>query len=780
MNAPRQQAPKFEYVRELDNRFLALFPHRGDYLWAEHPDPRERPHWQTESRHLLSDRLIKQGAYLYGVRFGKETNYVMVEIDAGSPYHPGNDPQAINSMFAALEPLGLVQCVAIQSSDRTPSLLSDRRGIHFYFPFEEAQNSYQIAFAVKACLARTGFKVRDGWLEIFPHPRPYQKGKPSLYRGHRLPLQHASYLLNDDFEPIYTLETEFVAQWNHAQRRNDVDTATIEQVSREIIRKTQFPSTSAAKFNADLDAEIDLGFTGSGQTNYLLGRVIMKGYIFHHVLAGCIPLEGEALTTYAVETTQSLPGYQEFCGHQHEIEKRARDYTRAISTSRYYHYDPSKSKRSKSSLKLPSDGESTNAPTLNERRSMEAKQRIRNALADMLNKGTLPAQTTARKRAIAARGVSPRTLDKSRDLWHPEYLQSTSEIDHTPPIEIKNLESLELAQGKEGYTFKHNKLVPPFAAPLGQAKGHDLIGGYGGNSTGIDSTPLQVAQTVTSVPAQQEAVNFAKQQAIAAHMARMQLWLESGDPILVAEAQQVFTAQAQQSEDSPPLLVEIDLDQSAGCLLEDGIMPRGFGVAKQKQRVARKAPLKEVQQIDQRLRDSAIADAESAQVAVDFFQQQDPEEMALAWSIGVFNPLGEMEATHARELTSEEEAWLYVAQAIEWLLTEEDELYAIFFTAPPPDFALDQGDWYVYPELTTFLDEPTLLSTVVDQYPITLEILQAAINRRVDRLGWSPEQLEQFLQKLEFEVPQTQFSRDDWEVLLFELRIAEERQSVAE
>jgi hypothetical protein len=29
-----------------------------------------------------------------------------------------------------------------------------------------------------------------------------------------------------------------------------------------------------------------------------------------------------------------------------------------------------------------------------------------------------------------------------------------------------------------------------------------------------------------------------------------------------------------------------------------------------------------------------------------------------------------------------------------WLLVE-DELDAIYFTAPPPDFALEQADWYV-------------------------------------------------------------------------------------
>ena len=95
----------FESVREWDNKFLSLFPHRFDYIWAEPPSPSAPIEWKTESRHPLSDRLIQQGAYLYGVRFGAETNYCLLDIDAGSAYHPQRDPLAISRIAAALEPL---------------------------------------------------------------------------------------------------------------------------------------------------------------------------------------------------------------------------------------------------------------------------------------------------------------------------------------------------------------------------------------------------------------------------------------------------------------------------------------------------------------------------------------------------------------------------------------------------------------------------------------------------------------------------------------------------
>lgn len=54
------EAPR---IQEQDD-FLKLFSHRYDCLWARHP----QPDWRTESRYPRSDRLIDQGAHLFGVR----------------------------------------------------------------------------------------------------------------------------------------------------------------------------------------------------------------------------------------------------------------------------------------------------------------------------------------------------------------------------------------------------------------------------------------------------------------------------------------------------------------------------------------------------------------------------------------------------------------------------------------------------------------------------------------------------------------------------------------
>ena len=303
-------------VQEGHDTFLALWPHRYDYLWAKHPEPEERPAWKTESKHPLSDRHLQQGNYLYGVRFGPTTRYFGFDLDKTSAYHPYQDPLAIKQILMVLEVVGLVAYVAVTSSYSG--------GIHLFFPFEQAQNSWAIALVVTTLLERAGFKFKPGQLEIFPNPRPYTDGTPSLYNGHRLPLQAGSYLLNKHWEPIYSDQPTFVQQWRWAECRNDLHHKTIECVLRQTQRQ-QYKSVKGGgqKFLNDLNTEIEPGWTGAGQTNRLLGRIAMREYIFGHIQRGGAPLTGTALVDAIVEVACALPDYKEWCRHQPEIRKLA-------------------------------------------------------------------------------------------------------------------------------------------------------------------------------------------------------------------------------------------------------------------------------------------------------------------------------------------------------------------------------------------------------------------------------------------------------------------------
>lgn len=560
-------APLMRFVgsQVQDDEFLSLFPHRYDYIWAAHPDPKQQVEWKTETRHPLNDRLIQQGAYLYGVRFGAETGYCLLDIDIGSAYHPQQDPFAIARIAAALEPLGLVSYVACTSSYSN--------GLHLYFPFQPAQSSWKLAITVTALLENAGFKLRPGQLEIFPDPKPYSvNGKPSLFNAHRLPLQTGSYLVNQDFQPIWGTQTTFVQQWRLAQTRNDVNAAHLRRVLKQAKRHHYTVSTKAEKFINDLNAEIEFGWTGYGQTNYLLGRITMREYIFRHLLTGGKPLEGEALVSAIVDVAQSLPGYFEYCRHRHEIEHRAWEWARCIENSHYFHYGDAAGKfRSKAeedaahnpALKVAI----AEVPTWNQQQLESARDRIRRAIAELLEQGALPANATSRFQALVHHGIGGGTLYKHRDLWHPQHL--AAHPDATPHDAVENPPHPPAAlmdEAGECYEKASPASCPASLFPsLGRnGSAHQISGDseMSEDESGRNATIAPISsdagediqdghyrqQGLFAVKAAQDAHQAAvqlaheqqqqiKQQAgEARQIARMQQFLDSGDPILMAEA----------------------------------------------------------------------------------------------------------------------------------------------------------------------------------------------------------------------------------------------------
>ena len=535
----------YHYVQEWSNEFLALFPHRYDYIWAEHPNPGTKVDWKTETRHPLSDRAIHQGSYLYGVRFGAETSYCLLDIDAGSVYHPNRDPFAISRIVAALEPMGLVSSLICTSSYSG--------GLHLYFPFSKAQSSWQLAIAVTTLLENAGFKLNPGQLEAFPNPRPYIiEGAPSLFNAHRLPMQTGSYLLNSDFQPIWSNQQVFVQQWNFAQNRNDLDTKLLKQILKQAKRKLFRISGKADKFVNDLNAEIELGWTGPGQTNRLLGRITMRSYIFHHVLSSGKPLEGTALIEDIIETARSLPGYQEWCQHQHEIEHRAEEWAKCIESSHYFHYGDQHGKFKATSEELEKAIEK--APTWNQQRAELTRERIRSAIADLLETGSLPSSATARFKTLLDYKIGGGSLYRHRDLWHPNYLteaefslETVVEGDGQSDCAVgaSDCHSLtSLFPSTDGNDLPANgssdflaEIQPELDGnPLSEKGSEPLDSVQFVQQTLADIQAYQAARREASQIAGQRQQQIKRQASNAKLMARMQQFLASSDPILIAEA----------------------------------------------------------------------------------------------------------------------------------------------------------------------------------------------------------------------------------------------------
>jgi hypothetical protein len=567
-NLPMSQTDSFEpvllrsqYVEEENNKFFSLFPHRFDYIYARHPNPGDSPDWQTESRHPLGDRLLQQGGYLYGVRFASQTQYCLLDIDRHSPFHPHNDPQAIARITHLLEPLGLVTPLTCTSSYSG--------GLHLYFPFSQPQSSWELAIAIATLLENAGFNLYPGQLELFPNPKPYiVEGNPSLFNAHRLPMQVGSYLLDQDLQPIYGEQEIFVQHWERAIARNDLNTATLKRIIRQAKRKRYTISGKADKFINDLNAEIEVGWTDHGQTNYLLGRITMREYIFHHVIHGGEPLKGERLVKEIVEVAEALPGYGEWCNHQQEIEQRSEEWARCIENSHYFYYGDTKGKYRGKDQGISAELEPAvkGLPSHKQQQSLAARERIRGAIASLLESNTLPSNATARYQVLTQTyGIGGGTLYRHKDLWHPLFL---TPVDNPPdpPTSLTD-DQFDCAVGASNWhsppsllpVDPRNDLSDKVLGDRTQPDSEDSPSNVPGDEDLTSSEPSPVVSAIgdNAVPrpipsfdaqAWQETLQAANEEARERQqqvkdaaferqqLERMRSYWRSGDPILMAEA----------------------------------------------------------------------------------------------------------------------------------------------------------------------------------------------------------------------------------------------------
>ncbi len=533
---------RFTCVEEQDNCFLSLWPHRFDYIWAEQTSPNEKPAWQTESRHPLSDRLILQGGFLYGVRFGRTTQYVLIDIDHGSRYHPAADPQALRRIQDALEPLGLPSSILLTSSYSG--------GLHLYFPFDQPQVSWEIALGVTTLLHNAGLKCAPGQLEVFPNPRKLSTsshGEVSLYAAHRLPLQAGSYILSDDLEPVYSSQERFAELWHHTSGHNTIDSQLLKQTLKSSRRQEYRVTTKAEKFLNDLNAEIEPGWTGTGLTNRLLGRIAMRSYVFGHVLYAQAPLAGEALVADIVRVARELPGFYEWSNHVHEIKEKAKDWARAVEQSHYYPYGVNRT---------PKVSVMVGLSAYNEEKAKQAREKIRLAIAALLNEGQLPITVKTRFTMLTKRfSIGGPTLYKNKDLWHPNHLRGgdSGENPPDPPTD------LEMTAGAERFgalspASHPSLLVEEGCNPLPDEdcgvcdQADELLEVCNANpaqSSPVQLSLVQIREAIALAQeqrrqqqAQGEAVHrqMKQQAAQQAMLDRMRGYLASEDPILMGEA----------------------------------------------------------------------------------------------------------------------------------------------------------------------------------------------------------------------------------------------------
>ena len=480
----------------IGTRFCQIFNHPWKFIIAPVPESGERPAWKTESAYPLQPRNLWDtycdSSHLLGLRFGKETRYALLDIDRGSRYHFLNDLKQFKSILEICEGIGLCRPLVIQSSDSG--------GIHIYFFLPEPIPTFKLACAIRFALLEAGVLLQPGEIESFPNVKAYAKNFPSNYNAHRLPLQVGSVLLDDDFEPLTNNLAWFLDLADTAAACQDL-TELAAAISKSYQRqsRTYTPSISnrAQEWKSHLENRSIQGWTGKSQTNELLKDFATYGVVW-------LALKGQALVDHVVATAINAPGYQQFCSHQHETRQRAIDWSKAAET----YYSPYCSHPNRNNpYKQTFDPNPTNnivdfPNRANAQRHQQTQERIRQVVAYLEEKGTLPAAATARSTAIISAsialhgiGVSQTTLHKQTylPLWHPKHhvklgvittpepnraISTQLEIEQIPDptLEPKSLQTPP-RQGKgENYTQKSymKVLCSPAAEHAPQAQSSAL------------------------------------------------------------------------------------------------------------------------------------------------------------------------------------------------------------------------------------------------------------------------------------------------------------------
>lgn len=409
----------------LGQRFLQYFQHGWSFIEAPVPDWGERPSWRTESRYPLEPRNLwskyQDPDLLLGLSFGSFTNYLLLDIDWKSANHPERSQNRYQEILGLLEEeTGLCRYVPIQSSESG--------GVHIYYFLPQPLHSFTLAFTVKQTLNKAGYQLRDGQLEVYPNPKPWNPAKPSSFRSHRLPLQNNSFLLNSDLQPISN-DLETLLNWaDWSAGGQDIPTLLKAMEVAALFCKKQLywkrGKKSAQQFCFDLQEAISQGWTGFGQTNDLLLTFAKYGIIF-------LALNGEKLVDYMLETALTAPGYTDYCRHQQEIEKRVRERARSAENYPYYPYGSKPPRNKTYKEQFYSEQQESKIIILPQQLLHEETiERITSTVAMLKAEGNLPAGAYQRIQAIRQKsaiaygvGVSQSTLYKEeyKALWHPAY-----------------------------------------------------------------------------------------------------------------------------------------------------------------------------------------------------------------------------------------------------------------------------------------------------------------------------------------------------------------------
>ncbi|MEI6331317.1 MAG: hypothetical protein WCP16_18895 [Pseudanabaena sp. ELA645] len=434
--------------------FASFFPYSWKFIYAKNIDRTSKPEWKTETRYPITGRRLydywADNETLIGVRFDNQTEYALIDIDKGSPYHPSNNHEKFKTVLQALEDIGLVRPLIVQSSHS--------EGLHIYYPLWQEVPSFGIACAIKSCLQKNNCEIAAGVIESFPNTKKYD----SEYNGHRLPLQTGSYQLNNDLQIVGRDLNQFVETWLTVQEHQDID--LLKQAIAEAKANYQPPKDNrkTIQWREDLEKQIQQGWTGQGQSNqllYLMGK-------YARVFLGCE--EDEAIAEYITKTAKAAAGFLKFCGDIKRLEQKAKDIAKWCIKNHF----PFGSKKGEQT-----ENESENTETQKAQKQAERLERIRTSVNELNKTGEMPETIRGMAQAIAkAAKVSVETLYENKQLWHPEFTETSNSpnTNNSTPSPIAIAPPNEQAETQTERTVTEKALYKAFPASETPLRGQEL------------------------------------------------------------------------------------------------------------------------------------------------------------------------------------------------------------------------------------------------------------------------------------------------------------------
>jgi len=492
--------------------------------------------WKT-LKHPLHKALLEQNhrdpSKIIGVRFGKETKYLAADIDRLSSIHPAKNPVGFGKFLDAMEKIGLCRHISLQSSWSG--------GLHLYFSLPKKVNTYDAACLMKWACLKAGLIITPGHLELFPNTKnyvPYDPENPnqqfSLYNGLRLPCQPGtgSFLLDSDFNPVSDrIETFLDWAEQDAQGQDFAKLKRLLKTARKRLQKLEKRinkklSQNAQEWKKDLETIITTGWTGHGETNDLLSRIVRYAIVF-------LGETGKSLRNWAKQVATNAPGYQKWCRHHHEIDKKIEYWCRSSENNQRYLAYRNFPKRDRTFQQdYPEAFEKvtqSKEPNQNQLKAQQATERIKQTVAVLEAENRFPQGAVERTIAIATdsqknfgTAISKATLRKRHNLaqWHPKHkpelhghlthlgepqtacppldneipeTQTEKEVSYTPePKSEKNEQAQTQIEKEVSYTLASMKCKGQLEVQI-----EDLTGEQAPPGLGSQPENLEIAEPLT-------------------------------------------------------------------------------------------------------------------------------------------------------------------------------------------------------------------------------------------------------------------------------------------